>query len=288
MLGSELADWRAARAGAGVPLEEPSADEEQEAVVVVVDDVEVGGALLAYSREGDRLLCALQVLQTTLARDADDVWTALAGTLEAHARARGVDSLTTAVAPELTAALGAAGFQATMIAVAKPFDTADYSGYAADARVTLRPMDAAERHRFVAETRELLYGGMDRAGVVSRSSTRLEKLEERLLPLLDDPPPEQELLLTALLDGEPIGQAWATLVPHDGVVDFYGNTLHLFAEHRGKGLSAPFIAALSAYVDGLGVADIHARVYARDQWARKLFVSTTEGVRDVSVRKDLR
>lgn len=121
----DLVEWRAARAAAGVPLPEPSADGVHEALTVEVDGVDVGGALLAYAPEPGGVRCAVRVLQTTLPHASIGAWVAVASTLAEHARDRGAVTLTSAVAPTLTDAFGQAGFQATVITASEPFDVAD-------------------------------------------------------------------------------------------------------------------------------------------------------------------
>jgi GNAT superfamily N-acetyltransferase len=285
---TELADWGAARAGDGVPLPEPYADDEHHAVIVEVDGVDVGGAILAFAQEGDGIRCLIRVLQTTVPRDATDVWTAIATAFEEHGRARGATILGTAVAPELSAAFGRAGYRATMISGAAPLDRHSAPDLQVDHTVAVRPMDGAERRRFVDEGREVLLAGMVRAGVVEPASNRLDELEARLARLADDPPPEGELLLTAVVDGRPVGSAWATLAPRDDGLDYFGHTMFLYPEARGRGLSKSFLGALIRHAEDLGVTDIQARVYGHDQWARQNFIRDPSAVSDVHLRKDLR
>lgn len=278
-----LAGWRRSRAESGAPLPEPG-EHPQEAVTVEVAGVEVGGALLELV-EGT---CFVRVLQTTLPRDAPGPWAAVVAALEAHARARGAVTLATAVPPELASVFGAAGFRATMTTVGKRLDPDTAPELQEDRRVAVRPMTAAERQRFVGEAREFLLAGMERAGVVDRDSSRLTELEVRLRRLGDPEPPPEELLLTGLVDGVPVGRAWATLVERDGALDFFGNTLDLFPEHRGQGLTKSFLGALRRHVHELGVRDVHLRVYGHDADARRTFLDNGAGIADVHLRKDLR
>ncbi|MFC6043104.1 GNAT family N-acetyltransferase [Nocardioides hankookensis] len=287
MADAELAAWAEARAADGVPLPEPYAEDQHEAVTVEVDGVDVGGAVLAFGDEPDGRRCSVRVLQTTLPRDDTEVWTAVAGALGEHARARGATSLTTAVAPALTGAFGRAGFQATMIAGAGPLDRDNAPDLQVDRTVAVRPMDLEERRRFAVEAREVMVSGMELAGVVDPASRRLDELDARLARLAEDSAPEGELLLTATVADEPVGSAWATLVPRVDGLDYFGHTMFLYAEHRGRGLSKSFLGALVRNAEHLGVTDIHARVYGRDEWARQQFLRTTDGVEDVHVRKDL-
>ena len=285
---AELAAWGASRAAAGTPLPEPHEGATLEAVTLTVDDVEVGGALLEHGEDAGRRRCSVRVLQTTIPRDALAPWAAAIDALEAHARARGADTLTTAVAPELTGVFGAAGFRATMTTVGKRLDPDSAAELQEDRRVDVRPMDADERVRFVADVREQLRAGMARAGVIDPGTSRMGELEARLERLADDPPPEGELLMTGTVAGVAVGRAWATLVERDGALDFHGNTIDLFPEHRGQRLTPSFLGALRRHVHELGVRDVHLRVYGHDTGARRTFLDEGAGVEDVHLRKDLR
>lgn len=284
---AELAAWRAARAVEGTPLPEASDDTRLEAISLSVDDVAVGGALLAYGEDAGRPRCAVRVLQTTLPRDADETWSAVIAALEAFVRARGVVTLTTAVAPELARAFGAAGFRATMTTIGKRLAPDAAPELQEDRRVAVRPMDTDERRRFVADVGEQLRAGMARAGVADPMTSRLDELDARLARLVDDPPAD-ELLMCGLVDGVVVGRAWATLVERDGALDFHGNTLDLFPEHRGQRLTPSFLGALRRHVHALGVRDVHLRVYGHDAGARRTFLDHGAGIEDVHLRKDLR
>ena len=286
MPAAELAAWRASRVASGTALPDPSDDAHLEAVTLTVDDVTVGGVLLEHVDDAGRRRCAVRVLHTTLPRDADGPWTAAISALEAFARARGATTLSTAVAPELARVFGAAGFQATMTTVGKRLDPDSAPELQEDRRVAVRPMDAAEREQFVTDVREQLRAGMARAGVVDRESSRLGEMEARLTRLADDPPPD-ELLMTGTVDGVAVGRAWATLVEREGALDFYGNTIDLLPEHRGKRLTPSFLGALRRHVHELGVRDVHLRVYSHDADARRTFLDEGAGVEDVHLRKDL-
>lgn len=286
MPDTELAAWRAARAEAGVPLPEPGPGRLR-AAGVEVDGVVVGGALLEDVEEGDRT-CFVRVLQTTLPRDATGAWAAVVAALEADARAHGAATLATAVPPELAGVYGAAGFRATLTTVGKRLDPTGELELQEDRRVAVRPMTGPERRRFVGEAREFLLAGMERAGVVDRESSRLAELEERLARLGGDDPPAQELLMTGLVDGRPVGRAWATLMERDGALDFFGNTLDLFPEHRGQGLTRSFLGALRRHVHELGVREVHLRVYGHATDVRQTFLDEGAGIADVHLRKDLR
>ncbi|SFC51406.1 hypothetical protein SAMN04487968_107128 [Nocardioides terrae] len=288
MPGTELDEWRADRDAAGTPLPEPYRDEQHEAVVVAVGGVDVGGALLAYGREGAGLRCAVRVLQTTLPHDAAGAWTSVASVLATHARDRGATELATAVAPALATAFGRAGFQATMFGTARTLDPDVGPDLQQDRRVSVRPMDADERRRFVGEARALLHSGMARAGVADPASSRLEELETRLVRLGDDPAPDGELLLTAVLDDRPIGGMWATLVTGEEGTDLHGHTLHLFPEFRGQRLSRSFLGAVARHLTEKQVRLVRARVYGYDRWARSIMIPDASRVTEVHLRKDLR
>jgi len=66
-----------------------------------------------------------------------------------------------------------------------------------------------------------------------------------------------------------------------------GNTMFLYPEHRGRGLSKSFLGVLVRHAERLGVADVRRRVYGRDQWARQNFIREATVVNDVHLRKDL-
>jgi GNAT superfamily N-acetyltransferase len=149
-------------------------------------------------------------------------------------------------------------------------------------------MAVDERERFVADVAEQMRAGMARAGVLDADTSRLGALDARLARLVEDPPPADELLITGVVDGVPVGRAWATLVEHDGALDFHGNAIDLLPEHRGQRLTPSFLGALRRYVHDLGVRDVHLRVYGHDVDARRTFLDQGAGVEDVHLRKDLR
>jgi hypothetical protein len=290
MSEAQLQAWRTSRAEAGTPFPATSGDRRQEAVTVTVDGVEVGGAVLEYADElvtagGTR--CAVRVLQTTLPRDADDAWTVAIKALEDHVIASGATVLTTAVAPDLAAAFGRAGYRATMTTVGKRLDPDTAPELQEDRRVEVREMDSDERARFVADVGEQLRAGMARAGVADASTPGLADLDDRLAGLLADRPPPMELLVMGTVDGVPVGRAWATLVEVDGGLDFHGNTIDLFPEHRGQRLTPSFLGALRRHVHEIGVRDVHLRVYGHDAGARRTFLDAGAGIEDVHLRKDL-
>ena len=287
MSDDQLVGWRTSRAESGTPLPEPSAGDYLEAVTLTVDDVQVGGALVEHRDDAGGRMCAVRVLQTTLPRDAEDAWSAAIAALETFARGRGATLLTTAVAPELASVFGAAGFRATMTTVGKRLDLASAPELQEDRRVAVRPMDAKERGRFIVEVGAQLRAGMSRAGVVDAGSSRIGALDSQLARLAEDPPPADELLMTGTVDGVPVGRAWATLVERDGALDFHGNTIDLFPEHRGQRLTPSFLGALRRHVQEIGVRDVHLRVYAHDAGARRTFLEQGAGVEDVHLRKDL-
>jgi GNAT superfamily N-acetyltransferase len=285
---AELAQWRASRAGDRVPVPEPDDHGRQVAVIVQVDDVAVGGAMLQHVQEPGSTRCLVRVLQTTLPHDADAPWAAVVAALESHAQAGGATVLAAAVSPDLASVFGQAGFQATMATMGKRLDPASALELQDDRRVSVRPMTDSERLRFAVEVQELLYAGMGRAGVVDRSGSRLDAMENKIAELTADPPPDSELLMIGLVDGVPVGRAWATLVPGDDGLDFFGNTLDLFPEYRGQRLTPSFLGALRRHVRDLGVRDVHLRVYGHDVGARRTFLENGAGVADVHLRKDLR
>jgi GNAT superfamily N-acetyltransferase len=281
---ADLQQWRESRAG-GVPLPDLAADDE--AVSVVADGVPVGGAILTYPAAGDRVRCVVRVLQTTLTRDDTDRWTGVARALESHARDRGADLVSTAVAPGVTGAFGAAGYRATMIGVFASLDQARALVPQQDRRVSVRPMDHAERVRYAEDTRVLMQAGMQRAGVVDASEGRIEELEARLGRLVGPSLPADELLLTAEVDGSAVGSAWATVQRDTTGLHYLGHALHLYPERRGTGLSLSFVAALLRHAEALAITDIRMRVYGFDEWARSAFILDSGLVSEVHVRKDL-
>ncbi|QIG45572.1 hypothetical protein G5V58_25015 [Nocardioides anomalus] len=278
-----LAAWRAGSADAGTPL---PTDGELEAVELAVGDVVVGGALLGHTSEDGRRRTSVRRLQTTLDPGAAEPWAAVLAALEQHARARGADSVVTAVPPVLSGVFRAAGYLATMTTVSKRLDPDAAPELQEDRRVAVRAMTSEERRVFSAEVAALLRDGMARAGVLS--GTSLGDLGDRVAGLAADPPPDGELLMVGLVDGVPVGRAWATLVTtDDGALDFLGNTLELFPEHRGQRLTPSFLGALRRHVQSLGVRDVHLRVYAHDDSARRTFLEAGAGIDDVHLRKDL-
>jgi GNAT superfamily N-acetyltransferase len=278
-----LAAWRAGSSGAGTPL---PTDGELEAVELTVDDVVVGGALLGHTSEAGRGRTAVRRLQTTLDPSASEPWAAVLRALEEHARGRGAATIVTAVPPALSGVFRAAGYLATMTTVSKRLDPGSAPELQEDRRVAVRPMTTDERRRFADEVAALLRDGMTRAGVLS--GTSLGDLGDRLAGLAADPAPEGELLVVGLVDGVPVGRAWATLVTaDDGALDFLGNTLELFPEYRGQRLTPSFLGALRRHVQTLGVRDVHLRVYAHDDGARRTFLEAGAGIDDVHLRKDL-
>lgn len=283
---TQLEQWRAARTAAGTPLPAPRGDE-QEAVTVTVDGVEVGGALLGHSIEPSGRRCAVLLLQTTVPHDATDVWTALAGSLEGYARGRGATTLTTAVTPVLAQAFGRAGFQATMLGADRPFGPTGWAELDDDGRVTVRPMDLDERRRFVGQLRELMVSGMARAGVAEPGSPSLEALESQLARLVEDPVAEDQLVLAAQIDGRLGGGLWASIVPIDGGREIHAHALQIDPEHRGRGLGRSFLSALNTYVAPLGARGVRLRVYGFDQRARQLFGVADSTVEEVHLRKEL-
>lgn len=287
MSEGDLASWRAQRDASGEPLPAPGPGDSFTAVEVVVDDVAVGGAVLTVTDDGALRRCSVRELQTTLDVGDADRWAAVIAALEAHARASGADTLVTAIAPDMTAPFRAAGFLATMTTHGKRLDPRSAPELQEDRRVDVRPMTAEERTRFVVEARAFLREGMDRAGVAGADAS-LVGLDDRLAALAADPPPDAELLMVGTVAGVPVGRAWATLRrTDDGGLDFFGNTLDLFPEHRGQGLTKSFLGALRRHVHEIGVRDVHLNVYGHDAGARRTFVDHGAGIGRVLLRKDL-
>jgi GNAT superfamily N-acetyltransferase len=286
MPDERLAQWRDAAADAGAPLPEPGAGDE--GLLLLLDEVEVGGALLSYDEQGGRRRASVRRLHTTLPHDDRSTWMPVLTALERHVRLRGVQTLVTAVSPSLAGAFRDAGFQATMTTVSKRLDPASAPELQEDRRVAVRPMSQPERQLFADEVVTLLRTGMERAGVLAGAGADLGDLAERVAHLADEPPPEGELLMMGLVDGEPVGRAWATLVTaDDGAVDFHGNTIDLFPQFRGRGLTRSFLGALRRHVREIGVRGVVLRVYAHDAGARQTFLDNGAGVDDVHLRKDL-
>jgi GNAT superfamily N-acetyltransferase len=281
-----LEEWRAARAAAGSPLPDPG-DGQLEALTVTVDGVDVGGAVLQYDEQGGRPRGSLRALQTTLPDDATAPWGAVLAALEAHVRARGVVTLVTAVPPQLAGVFSAAGFLATMTTVSKRLDPNSVTELQEDQRVAVRLMDPQERRRFADEAMGLLRSGMERSGVTG-GGVDLAELEGRVARLGDDEPPAGELLLTGLVDGVPVGRLWATIITdEDGAVDLVGNSVDLFPEFRGQGLTKSLLGALRRHMQELGVRDVRGRLYAHDSRGRRTVVDQGTGIDDVHLRKDL-
>ncbi len=287
MPAAELEEWSAAREAERMALPQVDGDVGLEALRVMVDDVVVGGTVVTYDEQGSRPRASLRLVQTTLPPDANEAWCAVLGALEAHVRSRGATVLVTAVPPELATAYQAAGFKATMTTVSKRLDPDESPELQEDRRVSVRPMTVEERRVFATEVGTFLRSGMERAGVLAGENASLGELGERLERLAEEPGPG-ELLVMGLVDGEPVGRAWATLVTaDDGSVDFLGNTIDLFPQFRGQGLTRSFLGALVRYVREVGVRDIHLRVYAHDDRPRRTFLDNGAGIADVHLRKDL-
>lgn len=288
MPDERLEQWRAASTRTAVPLPEPVDGDGFEAVVLVLDDVEVGGALLTYDEQGGRRRALVRRLHTTLPRDARTAWGVVLAALEERVRQREVQIVVTAVPPDLAGAFREAGYQATMTTVSKRLDPGSASELQEDRRVSVRPMTPGERREFASQVLGFLREGMERSGVLAGPGAGLGELEDRVARLAEEPSPDDELLMMGLVDGEPVGRAWATLVTdEEGAVDFHGNTIDLFPRFRGQGLTRSFLGALRRHVHELGVRDVMLRVYAHDAGARRTFVDNGAGINDVHLRKDL-
>jgi len=286
MPDATLAAWRDDRAAAGSPLPDPQPGDGYEALVLVVDDVEVGGVVLTYADDAGHRRCSIRLLQTTVPHDSAPVWAGVVAALEDHVRPQGVRSLVTAVPPELATSFQAAGFGATMtgIAIRHPDDA---RVLAEDGRVGVRAMTDDERRRFAREAPGLMRDGMAAAGVLSGPEAPMDGLEDRLARLADDPPSE-EVLLTATVGEVAAGRFWATLVRHDDGVDLLGNYIDLFPEHRGQGLTRSFMAAVESWVVETGVRDISGLLYGRDHAARSTVLGMGAGLSEIHLRKDVR
>ena len=128
---------------------------------------------------------------------------------------------------------------------------------------------------------------MTQAGVLSDPDAAMDLAGQRLAALADDPPP-QEVLLTAVADGSPVGRCWGTLVERGDLVDLVVNTIDLVPERRGQGLTRLVLAALETYVRERGLRDVRGRLYAHQAQARHTLTALGLGVDDVHLRKDLR
>jgi hypothetical protein len=287
MTGPRLEEWRAEAAATATPLPDPVEGDGYDPVELVVGETVVGGAVLTYDGEGARQVARVRRLQTTLSHDDAEGWAAVLPALEAHVRARGARTLVTAVPPGLAGVFGAAGYHATMTSVSKRMDPGSVHELQDDRRVSVRPMDAAQRRRYAVDAVALARAGMERAGV-SGASGSVDDLTDRIRALGADPLPPGELLLVGVLDGVPIGRLWATLVTtDDGATDFVGNLIDLFPEFRGRGLTRSFLGALRRELHALDVRDVRGRLYAHDARARHTVVAEGTRVDDVHLRKEL-
>lgn len=287
MSDEAVAQWRTARAAAGSTLPEATEKDELELLEIHVDDVPVGGVALGHTSVEQHLRVSIRLLETTLADDDATHWLAVLEAIEQHARARGAGTVVTAVPPRLARSFQQAGFVATMTGVGVTLEPGSDRLTPPTNRVVLRPMHDAERRRFVPEAREFLRAGMIRAGVLGDPDAPMGLVEQRLTALADDPPPE-EVLLTAVADGSPVGRFWGTLVERGDFVDLVSNTIDLFPEHRGQGLTRLVLAALETFVREHGLRDVRGRVYGHQAQARSTLTAMGLGVDDVHLRKDLR
>ena len=85
----------------------------------------------------------------------------------------------------------------------------------------------------------------------------------------------------------PVGRAWATLVEQDGAIDFLGNTIDLFPEHRGRGSRRRSSGRCAATCTRSGSVTCTCGSTAHDVGARRTFLDAGAGVADVHLRKDL-
>ncbi|WP_134740032.1 hypothetical protein [Nocardioides sp. 503] len=287
MSEAAVEEWRAHHAAAGgSSFPDPSASDgvEVEALEVVVGDVAVGGVVLSH--RADLARTTIRLLDTTLDDDDAPRWLAVLAAIESYAVTRGARSLVTAVSPRLLAPLQQAGFTVTMTGVGVTVAHGPDRRMVDDGRVRLRAMDDDERRRFVPDAREILRSGMSQAGVLAEPGAPMDTVEQRLAGLVESPPSD-EVLLLASVDGVPVGRFWGTLAERDGVVDLVGNTIDLFPEHRGKGLTRPFMAALETYAREHRLRDFRGRLYGHERRARTTVVGMGAGIDDVHLRKDL-
>lgn len=286
MSDEAVAQWRAAREAAGSAFPDATDAGELELLEIHLDDVAVGGVVLGHTAADQRPSTSIRLLETTLADGDTTHWGAVLGAVEDHARGRGARTLVTAVPPRLAGTFQAAGFVATMSGMGITLEAGSQRRTPSTGRVVLRPMDEAERRRFVPEAREFLRAGMTRAGVLGDPDAPMAEVEQRLVALADAPPAE-EVLLTAEADGAPVGRLWATRVEREGSVDLVVNTVDLVPEQRGQGLTRLVLSALETYLREQGVRDVRGRVYGHDARARNTLHSLGLGVDDVHLRKDL-
>lgn len=282
-----VAQWRAAREAAGSTLPEATETAALELFEIQVDDVVVGGVALGLTPSGQRQEVSIRLIETTLSDDDGTHWSALLDAIERRARALDAHTIVTAVPPRLVEPFQQAGFVATMTGVGITHVPGSDRRIPATSRVALRPMDGEERRRFVPEAQEFLRTGMARAGVLGDAGAPMDPVERRLAALADDPPPE-EVLLTAVVDGTPVGRCWGTLVEQGEAVDLVVNTIDLFPDHRRQGLTRLVLGALETYVREHALRDVRGRIYAHLTGARSTLASIGVGVDEVHLRKDLR
>lgn len=281
-----VTQWRAARETNGSALPQATGADELELLEIHLDDVAVGGVALGHTSAGQRSRVSIRLLETSLADDDAPHWLAVLAAIEQHVRGQGAGTIVTAVPARLVGAFQQAGFVATMTGVGITLEPGSDRITPVTSRVVLRTMDAAERRRFVPEAREFLRAGMTRAGVLGDPDAPLDLVEQRLVALADDPPAE-EVLLTAVADGTPVGRIWGTAVQRGDLVDLEVNTIDLVAEHRGQGLTRLVLAALETYAREHGLRDVRGRVYAHLAQARSTLTALGVGVDEVHLRKDL-
>lgn len=284
MSPAALAAWREERRGTADAVPDQAPGEEHESLEVVVDDRRVGRVLLVRGEEGGVRGCSVRALETDLPPYAMEVWAEVLTAIAERARDAGDEALTTAVSPRLAPVFEAAGYRATVTHHAKRLDAR--ARFQEDRRVDVRPMDVLERLRFSEAVRAIVDDGKHRVDLWGTAMSRA-RLEERIGRLADVPAPDGELLMTALVDGRPVGRAWASLVVQDDALDFFGHVIELDPEHRGQGLTRSFLGALSRHLHDLGVRDVHLPVYGEDERVRRSFNAAGVVVNDVHLRKDL-
>ena len=276
-----VAQWRRARAAAGTPLPEADGADRLEALELVVDDVAVGGVVLTYA--GPR--ASIRLLETTLPGTAAAHWRAAIAAIEQHAAEHGARSVVTAVPVGRVAPFREAGWLAVLAGVASSLEGPQLMKDTG--QVTVRPMTDDERRAFAADAADLLRAGMTRAGVVDGPDAPLGELGDRLVRIAQDPAPEDEWLMSGVVDGVQVGRFWATLERRGTGLGLLSNSLDLFPEHRGRGLTRHFVAALGTRARAEGLIDVRGRLYGHDARARRSLTGAGMHLDEVHLRKDL-
>jgi GNAT superfamily N-acetyltransferase len=302
MTPAALDAWRRERAVTG-PLPEASPAQRQEPLVILLDGEPVGRVLLAAAEGDEAPGWSVRAIDTSLHSDDTEEWAEVLTAIADHALAHGAAVVDTTVPRRLAPVFEAAGYRTTGTVHAKRLALHD-GHFQDDRRVAVRPMDAAERAQFAAEARELVRAGVlrdgpatlpgggvplaDRIDRIDRidSIDRIDRSDEAGAD--DTGGPDRELLLTATVDGTPVGRVWATLVREDGgALDVVGHVLEIFPEHRGLRLTPSLLGALARHVRDLGVRDVHLQIHGPDDRARARLERAGLDVADVHLRRDL-